>query len=164
MIFASLLSGCLNSSSNSYTEAFEFTLLDGSKKNTSDYKGKVVLLDFMGANCGPCQLQLLVLNELYENYSIKGFEIVSIDVWVIQGETAETMQNLINAYRTQLGVYLNWTFGLDDKEGTLYYKYVNPKGGGVPCLYLLDKNGNIYYSKAGFTNYSTLAEKIEELI
>lgn len=150
-----------NSNKIPYGEAFEFTLLNGNIKNTSDYKGKVLLIDFMGATCQPCQLQLFTLYQIYENYSKKNFEIVSIDVWVSSGETPELLQQLISEYKKQLNIDLEWTFGLDDRSGTLYFKYCNS---GVPSLYLLDKNGNIYYSKTGYATYSVLAEKIDELL
>ena len=64
-------------------------------------------------------------------------------------------------YGKQNGIDLDWTFGLDDVTGTLYFKYANS---GVPTLYILDNNGNIYYSQVGYTEYSILSQKLDELI
>ena len=163
VLLTSLFAGCLNDSSDKnmeYGADFQFTLLNGEKKSMSDYKGKIVLLDFMGANCGPCQLQIYVLEQLYDEYKNDGLEIVSIDVWIISGETIDIMHQFIQAFQQQ-GLDLDWLFGVDDTSGTLYYKYADS---GVPMLYLLDKNGNIYYTKAGYTEYSVLAGKIDELL
>ena len=154
-----LFSGCTTESTNdSNAEDFEFTLLDGTKKRLSDYRGEYVLVDFFGVNCEPCQYQMLVLTQIYEDYT--QIEIISIDVWIALGETPASVEQFVSSAK-EYGVYLNWTFGVDDTAGTLFNKYAS---NGVPMLYLFDKNGNIYYSKAGYTEYSELAGKIDELI
>lgn len=105
---------------------------------------------------------MLVLDEINQEYEDKDFEIISIDVWIVLGETADLVEDFIQQY-ANFGepVYLDWVFGVDDSSGTLYFKYAES---GVPMLYILDKNGNIYYSKAGYTDYSTLKNKIDELL
>jgi len=148
---------------SSYTEAFVFSLLDGGEKNTSEYSGKIVVLDFMGANCGPCQSMMLVLRDISEHYKDQ-IEIVSIDVWIVLGETPELLREFVDYYKEN-GVDLDWTFGYDDASGTLFTKYA---GNGVPLVLVLDKDGNIYYTKEGYldgySDYDILAEKIDDLI
>lgn len=162
-----ILTGCINNSSDKsnnnqtfYTENFEFKLLNGTKKNTSDYRNKNILIDFFGVYCQPCRNQMLVLTQIYEKYKNSDLELISIDAWIASGETANLVEKFISSAREQ-GVYLNWTFGVDDKQGTLLNKYASK---GVPTLYLFDKNGNIYYSKVGYTEYIVLDEKINVLI
>ena len=166
ILLTSLFAGCLNDSSDKnmeYGENFEFTTVDGSRKHLSEYQGKIVILDFMGANCAPCQGMMMVLKQLSEDYPDE-LEIVSIDVWIVLGETSETLQQFINLFK-QEGVDLDWTFGVDDKSGTLYYKYASS---GVPIIYILDENGNIYYTrngyKDGYSDYLEFKEKIDELL
>jgi thiol-disulfide isomerase/thioredoxin len=204
-LLTSLFAGCLDNSSengngnskdynssgnNSYGEDFVFTLLNGSKKNISDYRDKIVILDFMGVNCPPCCLQMFVLEELYSNYNSEDVVILSINVWIALGETIQDMELLKTAYSCaspcnaeqkfnqllyqwgglagikvsygkQNGIDLDWTFGVDDNSGTLFAKYAPS---GVPMLYILDKKGNIYYRSSGYTEYDLLARKIDELI
>ena len=161
-----VLSGCTTKSTNDdstdnnggYAIDFEFTLLDGSKKSLSEYQGQYVLVDFFGVTCQPCQYQMVVLTGIFENYP--EIEIISIDVWIYLGETTELVEQFISSGKEQ-GVNLDWTFGVDDSRGTLYNKYANQ---GIPMIYLFDKNGNIYYSQVGYTEYSVLAGKIDDLI
>jgi len=168
-LLISFLTGCIDVSSENksadnsdYEEDFEFTLLNGEKKSMSDFQGKYVLIDFFGVRCPPCQDQMLVLTQIYEDYKQKNLEIVSINVWIVTGETPELVEQFITEAREQ-GVYLNWTFGVDDTMGTLFYKYI-PADAGVPMVYILGKNGNIYYSNAGYTDYLALTGKLDELI
>ena len=91
-----LVAGCTRTSDSNnengsngpinYGENFEFTLVDGTPAKMEQFAGKVVLLDFFGVRCQPCQLQMQVLYEIYNDYSHKDFEIVSINVWILSGE------------------------------------------------------------------------------
>ena len=119
------------------------------------------MLDLMGAGCQPCQFEMLELKKVSENYSHNDVAIVSIDVWIAMGETATHIQQLIAAFNDQLGIELDWTFGLDDTKGTLFNTYTQ---GGVPTIHILDREGNIYYSNYGYTAYSEIKEKIDELL
>ncbi len=156
LILVNFFSGCTEQKKG---EDFVFTDLEGEEKHLSDYYGKIILLDLMGVNCQPCQYQLFILHSIYENYSQEDIEIISIDVWVQNGETAGLVKQLIQEYKDQVGLSLDWIFGLDDNEGTIFNKYTN---GAVPTLILLDRNGNIYYTFTGITEYSEIARKIDE--
>jgi len=164
IIFFLILAGCTSNNSEQvvdYKTDFEFTLLNGTKKNMSEYHGKVVLLDFFGVYCEPCQYQMLVLEQIFEEYKDRNLQIISIDVWVSTiGETSDLVISFLQSAKDQ-DVYLDWTFGLDDAVGTLLNKYANK---GVPMIYILDKNGNIYYSKNAYTEYSVLKNKLDELL
>lgn len=158
--FLFLLSGCLESSNDSDFD-FAFTMLTGEEKHLSDYFGKVIVIDFMGANCQPCFYQMFELEKLSKNYSSDDLTIISIDVWVVYGEDANLLEEYITYLTEEFDLDISWVFGLDDSNGTIFYQHAS---GGVPTIYILDKNGNIYYSHVGYIDYSTLSSKIEELL
>jgi hypothetical protein len=98
------------------------------------------------------------LKKISENYSKNDVIILSIDVWVSSGETASMLQDTIDEFKNQVNVTLDWTFGLDDLQGTIQNTYASA---GVPTLYIFDKKGNIYYSHVGYEDYVILASKLD---
>jgi cytochrome c biogenesis protein CcmG, thiol:disulfide interchange protein DsbE len=161
-VFLVFITGCEDVSKTTITgENFTFTTLDGETKNLSEYHGKVILLDLMGVNCQPCTYQMMQLIKVAKNYSRDEVTMLSIDVWVSGGENAQLVQEYLTAFHEQIGVELNWTFGLDDTKGTIEHIYASK---GVPTLYILDKKGNVYYSHVGYEDYSVLSSKLDEAL
>ena len=58
---------------------FELKDADGKTVRLSDYKGKVVLLDFWATWCPPCLAMLPMLHDLYREWQPRGAEFIGID-------------------------------------------------------------------------------------
>src|SRR5262245_29933576 len=58
----------------------EFALpnLKGQTVHLSDFKGKVVILDFWATWCGPCKMEIPHFAELLKRHGTKGFTIVGV--------------------------------------------------------------------------------------
>ena len=160
VILLPIFSGCTEEK-NPTGDDFSFITLDNEIKRLSDFTGKIVVLDCMAVNCQPCMYQMFELKKISENYSTNDVVILSIDVWVSNGENASMLQGLIDAFESQANLTLDWIFGLDDPEGTLENRYATQ---GVPSLYIYDKKGNIYYSHVGYESYTDLKIKIDEAL
>jgi thiol-disulfide isomerase/thioredoxin len=159
-VFLTAFAGCTEERITT-ADDFAFTTLDGETKHLSDFYGKVMVLDCMAVNCQPCMFQMFELKKISENYSKNDVIILSIDVWVSSGETASILQETIDAFKNQVNMTLDWTFGLDDLQGTIQNTYAST---GVPTLYIFDKKGNIYYSHVGYEEYSSLAAKLNQVL
>lgn len=58
---------------------FDFQLLaDNSKKNITEYKGKVVLLNYWATWCAPCIKEMPELNRLQEKYRDQGLIVLAL--------------------------------------------------------------------------------------
>lgn len=62
------------------TPAFELPDLNGKTVRLSDFKGKVVLIDFWATYCVPCLEAVPELRKLSDKYQAQGFEVVGISV------------------------------------------------------------------------------------
>ena len=58
--------------------AIEGKTPEGKKVSLSDYKGKVVLVNFWATWCGPCKQEIPTLVELQKKYGAQGFEILGL--------------------------------------------------------------------------------------
>jgi thiol-disulfide isomerase/thioredoxin len=161
LILIILLPGCINQGQENPNVDFTFRTLDGQTKQLRDYYGTVIVLDLMGVNCQPCALEMTQLKQVQTNYSRNDVIIISIDVWISQGENASMLRQYLDAFRQQVHLDLNWTFGMDDTKGTIGNMYART---GVPTLYILDTKGNIYYTHVGYDAYSTLASKLDAVL
>lgn len=153
------LAGCTEQTPSSGGLDFSFTTLDGQQRWLHEYYGKVLLVDLMGVACQPCQAQMFVLDQIQANYS--EVVLLSINVWTQNGETRDDVLALQQAFEDQVNITLDWTFGLDDTQGTIGTEYASQ---GVPTMYILDLKGNIYYFHVGYEEYATLSQQLDELL
>jgi cytochrome c biogenesis protein CcmG/thiol:disulfide interchange protein DsbE len=75
----SIVLNALEALHNKPAPSFDFYLLaDGSKKNISDYKGKVVLLNYWATWCAPCLKEMPELNRLQKKYQDQGLIVIAL--------------------------------------------------------------------------------------
>ena len=71
-----------DSAARELPDAPDFTLTDqnGVRHTLSDYKGKVVLLNFWATWCGPCKMEMPDLQAVYEDYGKNQEDVVILGV------------------------------------------------------------------------------------
>lgn len=131
---------------------FTFTTRDGVKTKLSDYKGKVVYLDFWASWCGPCRQQMPAAKELKKYYEGKDvvFLYVSID------KDTASWENGINAMSIE-GVHtLSPTW-----SGEIAQKY---NISSIPAYFLIDKKGNFAARPARPSQKEEVIKQIDALL
>lgn len=112
---------------------FSGTSLGGESISLSDYKGKVVLLDFWATWCGPCVHELPNVIDAYKAYHDKGFEIVAISL----DEAREDLEAFLTEHPE-----MTWVQLFDGKgwESDIAMQY---QVEAIPFTLLLDQEGNV---------------------
>lgn len=123
-----------NKTTGSGSEAPEITLPDpdGKTQKLTSLRGKIVLLDFWAAWCGPCRRENPSLVAAYAKYHDKGFEIFQVSLDKTKSEWVAAIK--------QDG--LNWIHVSDLK---FWNSPVARQYGiqSIPANFLLDKEGRI---------------------
>jgi cytochrome c biogenesis protein CcmG, thiol:disulfide interchange protein DsbE len=132
----------------------DFTLpgLDGQDIRLSDYRGKVVLVNFWGTWCEPCKEETPALQQSYQKLRDQGLVIIGVDLRNQEGDGAEGVDN-VRSFTERYGV--TYPIALDIKGETARAFQIYP----IPTSYFIDPNGTIRYVRV-----STLtAEEVEVL-
>jgi peroxiredoxin len=106
--------------------------LQNKSLSLSNYKGKVVLVDFWATWCPPCVASVPEIQKLYNKYHSKGFEVVGISLDVEK----DALEKFVKVRK------LPWPQHFDGNrfDGPLALKYgVNQ----APTTYLIGRDGKI---------------------
>jgi thiol-disulfide isomerase/thioredoxin len=87
--------------------AFDLERLGGGRARLSDYRGKLLLLDFWATWCPPCALEVPEIDAFYREHRDRGVEVLAISV---DGERAGALQ----AWVTENGVGYPVALGGED--------------------------------------------------
>ncbi|NNM63460.1 MAG: TlpA family protein disulfide reductase [Burkholderiales bacterium] len=133
-----------------------FTLpdLDGKPHRLSDYRGRVVLVNFWATWCPPCRAEMPSIEKLYLSLRNKPFAVLALD----QGESL----NQVFAYMGQLSPSPTFPVLLDSKSAVAHAFGVM----GIPTSYLVDPHGKIVRQAVGGRDFDTAAMRrvIEQLM
>lgn len=134
-------------------KAPDFTLVstDGKKINLSDYKGKIIILDFWATWCGPCRKGIPDLVSLQKSYKDKLVVIgISLD--------DERTKNDILPFMKEYGVNYPVVYGT--YEVTMNYGSIQ----AIPTSFIIDQKGNIVDKYLGLVSKEIFENRIKSLL
>lgn len=150
---AAFVAGCEETPTIRTVSGKDFTLNDltGNPVRLSDYKGKVVMLEFWASWCAPCRQSVPELKALHEEYKDRGFVLIAISL----DENPRKVREFVEEFE------VDYTVVIDDKDVNAAYGVFS-----IPTTFLLDREGNVATKHLGFGRglYEALAEEIEELL
>lgn len=140
------------SSSQLASDIFVFEAYDteGTLHQSTEYIGRQpVVINFWGTWCPPCRQEIPELVKLYDEYSPRGIEMISLAV----RNEPEDVISFANEHS------MNWIMWMGSND--LAYKYDIK---GVPTTIFLDGNGNELFRFIGAQNYNTFKEAFEAVL
>jgi peroxiredoxin len=139
---------------NQQVPEFAFTNKDGKSIKLSDYKGKVILINFFATWCGPCMKEMpFIQKDLWE-------KLKNNDKFIILSFGRDHSQEEVNKFTETK----KFTFPIFADKGKSIYNLFATKY--IPRNYLIDSNGTVIYASTGFTtdDFAKLVNQIDVLL
>lgn len=131
--------------------AFELKNAEGQPVKLSDYKGKVVLIDFWATWCLPCKAAMPWMNELAAKYKAEGVEILGIsmddDGW-----------DVVKPFLAEMGVKYPIVMG-NKRVGYLYGEVDN-----LPVAFFVDRDQKVAGIHLGAASRKQFETAIQSLL
>jgi thiol-disulfide isomerase/thioredoxin len=152
MLAAGLLIGLSACTSSHAAPESTFVLLDGSKKSTSDFKGKVTLVNFWATSCVTCVAEMPKLIATHQKYASQGYDTVAVAM------SYDPPSYVVNYTETR---QLPFKVAIDN-TGTVAKAWGDVQL--TPTTYLVNKRGEIVKQYVGEPDFAALHQLIEKLL
>jgi peroxiredoxin len=124
---------------------------DGKTVRLSDYRGKVVLVNFWATWCGPCKIEIPWFMDFERSHKDKGFAVIGVSM-------DEEGWDVVKPYVNRMAINYRIVLGDDN---------VAQSFGGVdalPTTLLIDREGRVAAVHVGVAAKSDFENGIEELL
>lgn len=132
----------------------DFTVKDmhGADVRLSDYKGKVILLNYWATWCGPCKVEIPDLVALQDKYRDQGVIILGVS----QDDDPETLRSFASTYKMNYPVLVGRDVPeLLDAQGPLW---------GLPTSYVIGRDGSICTRHLGPATHDEFEREIKAVL
>ena len=129
-----------------------FVLLDGSRKSTADFKGKVTLVNFWATSCTSCVAEMPELIATYNKFKDRGYETVAV---AMSYDPPSYVVNFAQTRQLPFKVAIDNTGGVARAWGDVKL---------TPTTFLVNKRGEIVKRFVGTPDFVELHQLIDKLL
>lgn len=127
---------------------FELENLSGERVRLKDTLGHPVMINFWATWCGPCRLEMPLIQQHYEKFAP--------DLIVLAVNDAEPVED-VRAFVEELGLKFPVLLDPDEKTINLY------RIRGYPTTYFIDSDGMVKFQHLGVLDEKQLSGYLEEI-
>jgi peroxiredoxin len=142
--------GGARGSVDSVAPGFSLQDLTGQPLALSNYKGKVVLLDYWATWCTPCRGEIPHFVEFQDNYSGQGLQVLGVSM----DDDVKPVREFYQQYKMNYPVAMGSAELADSYGGIL----------GLPVTFLIDRDGRIAAKYVGAVDVSVIENKMQALL
>ncbi|MEJ2881637.1 redoxin domain-containing protein [Pedobacter sp. GR22-6] len=125
---------------------FNVTDIKGKKVSLSDFKGKVVVLDFWATWCGPCKKSLPAMQMLVNKYrKDPNVKFLFIHTWETVSDPTSDAVNYLLTHKLDLPLYMDLK-NPDTKKNPAVSSFGVD---GIPAKFVIDGSGKIRFKASG---------------
>ena len=136
---------------------FEIDDFDGVRHRLSDFRGKVVFINFWATWCPPCKTEM---PDIYNIEQARSDEIAVVSV--NRSEPLDRARDFLSTLpRTDGGTGVSFTVNGMDPDDTLFREY---RGLGMPTSYFIDRDGVITRVFTGFITIDDMEQALNEAL
>jgi thiol-disulfide isomerase/thioredoxin len=142
-------SSATNALSSSKAPVWELKDPNGKLVKSSDFDGKVVILDFWATWCPPCKAEIPGFIELQKKYGEKGLIVIGVSL-------DEQGVSVVKQFMKEFG--MNYPVVMGD------VKLMQDFGGtAIPTTFVIDRSGKIVAKHVGFASKEMFEKEITPL-
>lgn len=145
---------------------FTLTASDGKRYSLSQYRGKVVLLEFFAPWCPHCRNETTILNQVANVDASQGVQVLSVSAspygynYEATGDTTpismKDITEFVQTFNVTYPAMLDTSLNVGNAYGVI----------GYPQMFLIDRNGDVTWNNGttGEVNYTQLQDAIQQTL
>lgn len=135
-----------------FAPGFVLSDLTGASVNLSDFKGRIVILNFWATWCPPCREEMPHMQSFYEKNKENDIEIIAVNLTNMD-DGQQAIEKFVQDYGLTFPVLL-------DENGDVGERYEIMT---IPTSYILDTEGRIFQKVVGPMNEQMMNEIVNSI-
>jgi peroxiredoxin len=129
-----------------------YTLLDGTKTDTAQLRGKVVLMNFWATSCAVCMQEMPQIVATHEKFKARGYDTLAV---AMSYDPPASVAHYAETRKLPFGVAI-------DNTGAIAKGFGDVRG--TPTSFLINRRGEIVQRYVGAPDFDALHKLVDRLL